>query len=148
MNRMDPAMMSADRFWSKVDRESGPCWIWTAAKNGSGYGNYSIKHRFVAAHRYAYTVTNGPIPDGMTVDHTCFRPLCVNPDHLRLLTHSDNAANQRSALAESCVRGHLFTPENTYMGPGGRGPRNCRACGRERSRAYKARKAALIEVAS
>jgi hypothetical protein len=81
-----------DRFWSKVDRAHS-CWIWRAACRGDGYGAFSVKGRQIAAHRYSYEVHHGEIPQGMVVMHTCDRPTCVNPAHLRLATNAENAAD-------------------------------------------------------
>nr|WP_275792666.1 HNH endonuclease signature motif containing protein [Prescottella equi] len=95
------------------------------------------------AHRCAYESFVGPIPDGMTVDHTCFKPACINPDHLRILSLSSNAAAQRSALTTHCIHGHEFTPENTYIKPGFRnGKRQCRICQRAAVARYKERNSA------
>lgn len=84
------------RFWEKVDRK-GPndCWLWTAAKfkktdRQMGYGRFDGSGPFTYAHRSAWILTNGPIPDGKLVMHTCDVPLCCNPAHLKLGTHEDN----------------------------------------------------------
>ena len=55
-----------------------------------GYGNFKAGDRFVRAHRYAYELVQGPIPEGYEVCHQCDTPLCVNPKHLFIATHSDN----------------------------------------------------------
>lgn len=131
---------AAERFWGKVDK-SGDCWMWTAYRNRDGYGvfGYDVDSKLLA-HRASWLFEYGPIPDAMTVDHLCFQPGCVRPDHLRLLTLSENARNQRSALKSHCINGHEYTPENTYATPGGH--RQCRECHRVRVRAYKAKKRA------
>lgn len=75
-------------FWSKVDCEhpSG-CWLWAAAiRQGTGYGHFQNQ----LAHRVAYELTLGPIPDGMWVLHTCDVKRCVNPEHLYVGTSADN----------------------------------------------------------
>lgn len=111
-----------DIFESHIEK-TDTCWLWTGGQN-RGYGQYSYGQ---AAHRIAYRYWVGSIPEGMTIDHLCFTPLCVNPAHLRLLSHQENSSNQRVAYQTHCKNGHEFTPENCYMRLG-RGRRACRAC--------------------
>jgi hypothetical protein len=85
-----------ERFWEKVAK-GGPndCWLWVAAIASSGYGVFSRtggKTRYYA-HRWSYEAVNGPIPDGMQIDHRCRIRACVNPRHLRVVTQSQNAEN-------------------------------------------------------
>lgn len=80
------------RFWRKVAKGPG-CWMWTAAKTDRGYGAFravldGMEIRY--AHRFSYTIANGPIPEGMQVDHMCSVRACVNPSHLRLATSKQN----------------------------------------------------------
>lgn len=113
------------------------CWMWMRALTTCGYGRVrrgGVMHR---AHRYSWSLVNGPIPDGMTVDHLCFKRTCVNPDHLRLLTHLENATRQRSAISDTCSRGHTITGEQA----GGRW-RLCLECQRSRGRIYDAQRRA------
>lgn len=89
----------ADRFWRKVDK-TGDCWLWAGSTNIHGRGQVNIDKHMISAHRVAYELTYGPIPDGLWVLHHCDVPLCVRPDHLFLGTHHDNmrdmAIKQRS----------------------------------------------------
>ena len=77
------------RFWAKVDK-SGDCWVWTASLLKTGYGCIRINKTTFRAHRIAYEIAVGPIPDGALLRHTCDNPKCVNPSHLLPGTHKDN----------------------------------------------------------
>lgn len=92
-----------DRFWAKVDK-SGDCWEWLAAKRPNGYGQFKLinPEKQAQAHRVAYELTYGPIPQGMHIDHRCHNVGCVRPDHLRAVTPKQNIENRRS---RSGVRG-------------------------------------------
>lgn len=80
------------RFWSKTDvRGPEECWPWLASTARGGYGQFAIRHgSLTPAHRYAWTLANGPIPDGLWVLHSCDNPPCCNPAHLFLGTQQDN----------------------------------------------------------
>lgn len=73
------------------------CIIWTGALTRDGYGHIRVNGRKVMAHRWAWEREHGPIPDGMFIDHTCWQRSCVNPEHLRLATISQNNANRSGA---------------------------------------------------
>lgn len=75
---------------SKI-RVTGDCWIWTGAKNNKGYGSVTNGHGgSMLAHRKAYTIAKGHIPEGMTIDHICEVKACVNPDHLQVMSRALN----------------------------------------------------------
>jgi hypothetical protein len=84
-------MSIPESFWSRVDR-SGECWVWTRTRSTGGYGRiYVGRHRWANAHRRAWELAYGPIPEGMVVCHKCDNPPCVRLDHLFLGTMRDNA---------------------------------------------------------
>jgi hypothetical protein len=106
-----------NRFWDKVlipvlipsapfNREN-TCWIWQGAKgSGAGslhkavYGNFKLYgRRVVKAHRFAWELFHGPIPEGMSVDHKCGNTLCCNPSHLELVTIPENTRRQNARKA-------------------------------------------------
>ena len=87
-----------ERFWTKVSPEPNTgCWLWTGRCRDDGYGIFPFKSRVdqARAHRIAWELTNGPIPEGLFVCHRCDNPPCCNPDHLFLGTAADN--NQDAA---------------------------------------------------
>lgn len=99
--------MSTPNFWAQVDRTAGPCWLWLGRIN-RGYGVFPIGgNKTVAAHRIAYELTTGTIPEGMVIDHICHNKACVNPEHLRLATIKQNIENRKGAQSnnKSGVRG-------------------------------------------
>ena len=73
-----------ERFWNKVDKKEDGCWEWTASVRGYGnlYGQFRLGKRTVSAHRFAYELVVGEIPEGMVLDHLCRNTKCVNPSHL------------------------------------------------------------------
>ena len=80
-----------ERFWSKVDIK-GPeeCHNWKAATYKGGYGAFRVNHKTYLAHRYAWSLANGPIPEGRLICHKCDNPKCVNIAHLYCGTNTDN----------------------------------------------------------
>lgn len=86
--------MTADRFWSRLSSGPNSCWLWPGAHNGSGYGELKYDGRKVRAHRLAYELTFGPIPDGAHVLHECDTPACCNPAHLYLGDPKANAEDR------------------------------------------------------
>lgn len=87
-----------------VDDETG-CWIWTGRIEGWGYGAIDARGRTYGAHRLSYETFVGPIPEGMIVCHACDRPPCINPAHLWLGTHADNASDRDNKGRQIAPRG-------------------------------------------
>lgn len=83
----------------------GRCWIWTGGKSKKGYGQFTVKGKNLRAHRYAYEVLVGPVPNGLCVLHKCDTPSCVNPKHLFVGTTQENQQDKfvkgRQAKGES-----------------------------------------------
>jgi hypothetical protein len=116
---------------------SDECWNWIGAKDTEGYGNLYIgKSKYSKAHIFSYIYHYGSIPADMQVHHKCVNTSCVNPNHLQLLTGSENneKSNSPSAINKRktyCKYFHPFDEENTIRK---NGRRICIACEKERKR--------------
>lgn len=136
------------RLATNVTRTEGGCLEWAGARNGNGYGSVgSVRDEHgrsivYLAHRVAWTIANGPIPEGMSVCHTCDNPPCVNPDHLFIGTNQDNVDDMVSKgrmphltaanLGKTrCPQGHPYDGDNLTLY---KGFRMCRTCKREQGR--------------
>lgn len=70
------------------------CVVATGSTDRDGYAYVKRNGKRVRAHRFAWTLANGPIPDGLFVLHKCDNPPCINLDHLFLGTQQDNVADR------------------------------------------------------
>ena len=125
-----PTEVETQRFFDKVDFDPSGCWLWTGCTS-RGYGRFSFGQRQGMAHRFAWTLTNGTIPDGLTIDHLCRTRHCVNPDHLEPVPNQVNVIRGLpfKVRPTHCPKGHEFTPENTYYSKNRRtGERDYRRC--------------------
>jgi len=142
------------RFWAKVRKTEG-CWYWTGTRNPGGYGLFWPTRTTICAHRFAYELLVGPIPEGMTLDHECHNQdsscpggtscqhrACVRPSHLVPRSNGENQHRSsrthaaRNAAKTHCPQGHPYDELNTRHEPGGR---RCRACHRTRQAARRQR---------
>ena len=124
-----PVKSTEERFWKFVDK-TDTCWLWTGYKL-VGYGRFNAavsrkaKTKNSSAHRWSYELANGPILNGLQLDHLCRTPACVRPDHLEPVTHLENQ-RRRALTITSCPQGHPYNEANTYVRHDGH--RQCRAC--------------------
>lgn len=112
-----------ERFWANVDK-SDDCWLWEGGVvTAAGYGQTWWDGRPQPAHRVAYELLYGPVPDGCQLHHHCENKNCVRPEHLLAVTarqHSDIHVARKT----TCKRGHTYDTINS------RGARTCSICSR------------------
>ena len=126
---------AADRLAAKLKRDPQTgCMSWTGSLNHGGYALMILWGRNMPAHRIAYEIAKGPIPDGLVLDHLCRNRACCNPDHLEPVTYRENTLRGDTVPAAHarktrCSDGHELTPDNT--GSDARGARFCKACRRK-----------------
>jgi hypothetical protein len=112
-------MTAPERFWSKV-AVSGPdeCWLWQASTDEAGYGSVRWGGRTQPAHRVAYLLSRGTIPDGLFVLHSCDTPGCCNPNHLHPGTQKQNVAEclARGRFPSGDRNGSHLHPESRARG--------------------------------
>jgi hypothetical protein len=96
-------MTLEERFWSHV-KKGGPdeCWECSGSPGPGGYGRITIGRKNIAAHRMAYQLAVGPIPDRLYILHSCDNRRCCNPAHLHPGTHRENAREAVDRLGMNC----------------------------------------------
>lgn len=134
-----------DRFWSKVEKTT-TCWNWIGAKSHQGYGQFTdhTSRSNWPAHRLAYELAVGPIPDGLQLDHLCRNRACVRPDHLEPVDAKTQASRRGAAVAAQnthCRKGH---PYDLYGRRYPNGNRYCGECNRVSQREFQRRRAQRI----
>lgn len=116
------------------------CWAWQAQIDNHGYGRFRIRKLGIQlAHVAALVLVGRKIPRGEVVDHKCRNRICVNPNHLRVVTFRQNTlenshgAAANNAAKTQCIHGHPFSGHNLIQ-VGKR--RQCRACLNQRVSVY------------
>lgn len=133
------------RFWKKVEK-TPECWIWKASKNCHGYGKFWTGEREIGAHRFSYFLANGSLDKEKVIDHKCRNRACVNPDHLREVTHRINCIKNSTSppainsLMKKCKRGHEFSHRDAN------GKRACKECMVIRTQKYQKGKEEKIKA--
>jgi hypothetical protein len=137
-NKIQIPTVWLERFLAKIDRSSGPnaCWLWLGWKTPFGHGQYKFGPQGAVpwkAHRLAWALVNGEIPEGHHIHHKCNNPSCVNPSHLEPVTPREHVIEKTltsvSAICAAkthCQNGHEFNEENARFTKNGK--RVCRIC--------------------
>lgn len=137
---VDRSQTREEAFWSRVEEPNGDgCWLWGGMITDKGYGAFSDQKRQRPAHRVAYELVVGPIPEGLDLDHLCRVRNCVNPGHLEPVTRRVNVLrgvgpSAQAAARDECANGHRYTDESTYWY---RGYRMCKTCWQVRRESKK-----------
>ena len=120
------------------------CIEWDGYIDNEGYGRTMDGGAWDRAHRVVWREANGPIPDGLVIDHLCRNRSCVNTRHMELVTSVENSrrgfgASAVNARKTHCIHGHPFDEANTYV-PADGSRRQCRTCNREAVARYTQRR--------
>jgi len=119
--------MTEAQMWERINKngptpegkaELGPCWLWTGIHTAKGYGLFWANKRQNRAHRFVYELLRKSVPQGNTLDHLCRNPICVNPEHLEIVTKLENTLRGEGPTAinakkKYCIHGHPFDEKNT-----------------------------------
>lgn len=109
------AKTPTDRLRSKyLADESTGCWNWLAYVNPDGYGMFKHKGMMTLAHKASYELLVKSVPDGFELDHVCHNRKCVNPDHLRVVTHTENVWNRIKPVSSTGVVGVSIRESGKY----------------------------------
>lgn len=123
----------------------GECYVGEGKLDRLGYRRINRDGRELMAHRVAWERVNGPIPEGLVIDHLCRNRECANVNHMEVVTKAVNTMRGLSPAAlnarkQQCDNGHDFDDVNTYVRPDtGRG---CMTCRREAVNRYRAKRRA------
>jgi hypothetical protein len=95
-----------ERFTAQVFKIPSGCWMWTGGRTAAGYGRMRVGGVEHYAHRLAFAQAGGQLGIGQEIDHVCRTRHCVNPQHLRAVSHKTNMENQPDAERTNNTSGH------------------------------------------
>lgn len=146
-----PGVSTVERFWRSFERDPNTgCWNWRRPRT-NGYGRFDVTHADRRkAHRYSYELLVEPIPAGLTIDHLCRNPRCVNPAHLEPVDSRENVRRAwMTPLPDGtlrdpdkfCIRGHPLEPPNVIYirRPRSKPTKTCLTCLHEMARRSRER---------
>lgn len=110
-NMREKVMVNFDR----PETNGSQCWDWLGAQNSKGYGSMTNgRGGSMLTHRKAYEQLVGAIPRGLTIDHLCFNKICVNTDHMEVVTNAENN-RRKNARQTHCKQGHELSGANVRI---------------------------------
>lgn len=124
-----------EKVFRKHVKKTSTCWKWVSTKSRGGYGKLKKNDVTWLAHRFVWTIINGPIPHKYVVCHRCDNPSCVRPSHLFLGTHSDNTRDavkkgRHGQMVTKNTRTHCRSGKHQWV----MGQSECRECYNEKAR--------------
>lgn len=130
----------SERIRSNTKTNDTGCLLWTGVKGSRGYVKITYLNRTYNLHRLIAIMYMGldVLDETKVVMHTCDNKHCVNQEHLKIGTQSENVIDsvekgiQGQVKKTQCSNGHPYNEENTYIRPDGKG-RDCLICRRQRS---------------
>ena len=141
---------NTEDVWTRIRtrclRDNNGCLIWQGAKKDGHYGTIRVLGRSIPVHRAVYEYFNGPISQGLEIDHVrsrgCRSRACCEPAHLEAVTsqtnqHRGDSVSGINARKTHCPNGHVLAGDNLIATRSGR--RRCKACAREQARLYRRR---------
>lgn len=139
-----PARNTAETVWTRLAiSHPAACWPFVGGLTTKGYGQFYFAGRKHLAHIVAWELTNGPVPDGLQLDHLCRNPACANPAHLEPVTSRENTERSpiHNGAKTHCPQGHPYAGKNLRIRSTD-GARICRACNNADARERKRRRRA------
>lgn len=144
-------MLDVARFYEKIHIDkSSECWNWKGKPSSDGYGRMGIDYKVYLAHRVSYVLKYGEPPPHMVIDHVCRNRICINPDHLEVVSLEENIrrgvgpermreSSDAKAQRTHCKNGHPFSGYNLSLNDR---QRLCKTCHRQWQKDFRARKKA------
>lgn len=105
-----PTRVRLDSFSIQV----GECRVWIGYKNPEGHGRINVDGKLAMAHRVAWELENGPIPEGLVIDHKCYNRSCIKVSHLQVVTIRQNCENRAGVQPSSLTGVRGVTKSRRY----------------------------------
>ncbi len=125
-NKGKRILESIDRFNKFIIKSDNGCWEWIGHCVWGGYGVFWFEGKNIMAHRWGYEYFREKISEGLTLDHFCRNPKCVNPDHLEIVPLRENILRSENLGAKNSRK--IFCQNGHPLSPTANGNRYCAIC--------------------